>query len=353
MAPRWRTRLLAHLEMMRPYTVFHAGMVALAGAVVATGGRARPRTLALVAGATTLGWIAGLYAGDYYDREIDAIGKPYRPVPSGRVAPREALASMCAYIALGYLCALALSVAHLCLAVGTTVMGIAYARTFKEKAILGNFDRGLLGAFAVLFGALPRRRGPAFASPGDDLAPGPAPEGVIGALGPDSRLPAVLALALLIFFHDASTNLVGAIRDVEGDRAAGCPTVPVVYGLSRAVAIACTLALCSLALSLLLFWRLLPRRTYALLLYAAAAALALSVYCRLWTRRHAMTRPLALEAHKALVVERLLLGSAVAGTSLPARTTLPLLATAIAVTTGAQAALRNRYEYDPDSRHEA
>ncbi|HEX6123076.1 MAG TPA: UbiA family prenyltransferase, partial [Ktedonobacterales bacterium] len=199
-----RAKLLAHLEMMRPYTMFHSGLVALAGAELASVGAVSLWRALLAALVTMCGWEAGLYAGDYYDREIDARSKPDRPVPSGRVSPREAFLTMIALIVVGYACALALGWANLALAVVTTALGIAYSKTFKSRAILGNFDRGVLGICAVFFGAL---------------------------AGGTIWQASVLLLAAVVFFHDSATNLVGAIRDIEGDRAAGCPTVPVVYGL--------------------------------------------------------------------------------------------------------------------------
>ena len=61
---------------------------------------------------------------------------------------------MLALIVAGYVAALALGVANLALAVLTTALGIAYSKTFKGHAILGNFDRGVLGVCAVVFGAL-------------------------------------------------------------------------------------------------------------------------------------------------------------------------------------------------------
>src|SRR3989442_12907342 len=203
---KWRTKALAHLEMARPYTMFHAGLVAIAGADVASGGHVAVWRTTLAALVTMCGWEAGLYAGDYYDREIDARSKPARPVPSGRVSAREAFLTMVGLIGAGYVCAVALGAANLALAVVTTALGIAYAKTFKGRALLGNFDRGVLGVCATLFGAL---------------------------AGGSLLQPAVLVLAALVFCHDSATNLVGAMRDDDGDRAAGCHTVPAASGAAR------------------------------------------------------------------------------------------------------------------------
>lgn len=313
---RWERKALAHLEMTRPYTVFHAGLVTVAAAEIASGGRAALWRVGLAAVVTMCGWVAGLYAGDYYDRAIDAQSKPYRPVPSGRVTPREALLTMAGLILAGYVGALVLGPANLALAVVTTVLGIAYSKTFKDKAFLGNFDRGVLGVCAVLFGAL---------------------------AGGQLFSWAVLALAGVVCFHDASTNLVGAIRDVDGDGAAGCHTVPVVYGTRRAVDIACALALAWMACAAASLVILRPG-PLSLALFAAALALDVGVYGGLLAARAHVTRPAALRAHKFLVVERLLLMTGYIAVFAAPAAALGLLAATFAATVASQALLRDRHE---------
>ena len=311
-----REKALAHLEMTRPYTMFHSGMAAIAGIEIASHGQAAGWRVALAALVTICGWEAGLYAGDYYDREIDARSKPDRAIPSGRVSPREAFATMIGLIAAGYLCALALGPANLALAVFTTILGIAYSKTFKSKAILGNFDRGVLGVCAVTFGALA----------GGSLAQ-----------------VSVVSLALVVFFHDSSTNLVGAIRDIEGDRAAGCRTAPVVYGLATAVDIVVSLVVCWVAAGIVLAVLVRPG-PLSLALLICALSLAVAIYAPMWSARRHLKRSQALLAHKALVVERLLLMSGWIAVYAPAALALGLLAGTLALTLASQALLRDRYE---------
>lgn len=316
MLNRTRRLFAAHLEMMRPYTMFHSGLVAVAGALVSASGHVAPWRVVLAALVTMCGWEAGLYAGDYYDRELDAHSKPDRPVPSGRVSPRVAFNMMVGLIALGYACAALLGWANLALAVATTVLGIAYSKAFKARAFLGNLDRGVLGVCAVLFGAF--------------------------AAGHVERLP-ILALATLVFFHDSATNLIGAMRDVEGDRADGCPTVPVVYGLTRAVELACALALAWVAAALALGVLVHPG-ALALGLFALALAIDLGVYVPMLRAPGAVTRTRALRAHKYLVAERLVLSSAVITVYAPAVIGLGLLAFTLVASVATQLALRDRYE---------
>lgn len=313
---RWTQKSLAHLEMTRPYTLFHSGLLAIAGAVVASEGHVAVWRAALAALVTICGWEAGLYAGDYYDRRLDAISKPSRPIPSGRVSPREAFTTMLALIAVGYLASLALGWANLALAIATTALGIAYSKTFKSHALMGNFDRGVLGVCAVAFGALAAGWGP--------LAP-------------------LLALAALAFFHDSATNLVGAIRDVDGDRAAGYRTVPVVYGVARSARIATALATLA-ALSCGVLFALLRPGALAWALFIIALALDARIYGALLRRGDRLTRPEALGAHKWLVGERLTLVSAVIAARAPAPLAIALLVGALGATYGAQAVLRDRYE---------
>lgn len=311
-----RRKALAHLEMTRPYTMFHSGLLAIAGAELASAGHIGVWRAVLAALVTMCGWEAGLYAGDYYDRHLDAVAKPARAIPSGRVSAREAFLTMIGLILAGYICALILGPANLGLAILTTVLGIAYSKSFKDRAILGNFDRGILGICAVLFGAL---------------------------AGGSILVPSVLLLAALVFFHDSATNLVGAIRDIEGDRAAGYHTVPTVYGLTLAVDIACGLALTWVVLGSILMGMLHPS-ALALALFAAAVALAAYIYIPLWLTRATFSRQRSLAAHKYLIAERLILLSAFIAVYAPAAAALGILIATLIASLGFQALLRDRYE---------
>lgn len=310
------TKAFAHLEMTRPYTAFYSCLLAVAGCELAAQGHVSAWRTALAALVTVCGWEAGLYAGDYYDRAIDAQSKPARPVPSGRVSAREAFLTMVGLIVAGYAGALVLSPANLLLAIGTTVLGIAYSKTFKSRALLGNFDRGLLGACAVLFGALA----------GGNIASGPA-----------------LLLALLALCHDTATNLVGAMRDVDGDRLANCPTVPVVYGMTRSVQIVTLFALAATAIGCVIMAIIRPNGL-SLGLFVLAVLIALGVYGSLWVVGTRVTRPHALSAHKYLVVERLVLMSAFIAAYAPAPAALGLLVATELASVGSQILLRDRGE---------
>ncbi|MFE7748805.1 SCO3242 family prenyltransferase [Streptomyces sp. NPDC057428] len=88
--PHNRGRLRAWAELLRVSALFSVPGDALAGAAAV----GRPgRGTALAIGASLCLYEAGMTLNDWADREEDALDRPHRPIPSGRVAPGAALAA--------------------------------------------------------------------------------------------------------------------------------------------------------------------------------------------------------------------------------------------------------------------
>jgi 4-hydroxybenzoate polyprenyltransferase len=323
-------KALAYLEMARPYTLFHAGTLALAAALVASEGHLSAPRAALIWLTPTVGWLAGLVTSDYHDRHLDRLEKPHRPIPSGRVGEREAFRLMIGLIAAGFVGALLLGWRTFLLAWVVMALGIAYAGTFKAKGLLGHGDRGALAALTVVFGSLAATGG----------------------------VPArVWPLVALFFLHDSATNLLGAIRDLAGDRAAGYATIPVRYGVAVAVRIAGLLtgawAAIALAYAVLLPLPPVSVGLIALALGLDGLALAQAAGARAAGPGAAVgqataERVAALGAHKVLVLERLVLSAAFIAAVVPPPRALGLLAALALATWWAQVRLRDRYEFLPE-----
>ncbi|MEU3795453.1 SCO3242 family prenyltransferase [Streptomyces fructofermentans] len=81
----------AWAELLRLPALFTVPGDALAGAA-AVGARPDSRTLLAVASSLCL-YEAGMALNDWADRAEDAVDRPHRPLPSGRVAPNAALAA--------------------------------------------------------------------------------------------------------------------------------------------------------------------------------------------------------------------------------------------------------------------
>ncbi|WP_435850836.1 SCO3242 family prenyltransferase [Streptomyces tibetensis] len=92
-APRAHTgrspRSRAWAELLRLPALFSVPGDALAG-TAATGAPANSRTLLAIASSLCL-YEAGMALNDWADRHIDAVERPHRPLPSGRIRPAAAL----------------------------------------------------------------------------------------------------------------------------------------------------------------------------------------------------------------------------------------------------------------------
>jgi 4-hydroxybenzoate polyprenyltransferase/geranylgeranylglycerol-phosphate geranylgeranyltransferase len=314
--------LRAHLETWRPYTLAYPGLVSLAGAAADTGGVTTAGVLAAWL-CSTLGWLGGHYLGDYFDRDLDAIGKPQRPIPSGRLAPGTARA--CGLGAMLAAAAVAIAVKWpVVVGVALALAGIvAYSRLLKGRGILGNAVRGLLTALAVLFGA--------------------------AVAAPTGQTPSwhVLPVALAFLSHDTASNIVGTLRDVDADRAGGYRTLPVVRGLGTATRVASLLYVVALAVAVSYVLGAENAAACAVLAVVAAVIGALAFLPLL--RTASLAARLALRSHEVLVAERLVLAAAVIAGGWGALPALALLLPALTVSVLTQRHMRARHEFPPGS----
>ncbi|MEV6516376.1 UbiA family prenyltransferase [Micromonospora chalcea] len=317
--------LRAHVETWRPYTLWYVGLVGLAGAAVA-GGPHHPWVLLSAWAAPTAGWLGGHYLGDYFDRHLDAGSKPHRPIPSSRLGAGTALWCGCAWFAL-------LGVLAVLGGWGTTLAAllagcgiVAYSRWFKARGIAGNLVRGALGAVALVYGA---------------LAAGLAPDRA-------SAAPVLLALVVAFWSHDAMSNLVGALRDIDGDRAGGYRTLPVGRGVPfavRTVLVLYAVAIAAAVAAGLLAGR--GARTAYLVTVLVVLLTGVVALAPLVRRRPGMPVVVALRAHSVLVVERVALASAAVGLGLGFAVQLALALPMVVLTWVAQRAMRARHELGP------
>lgn len=95
---RWGGRR-AWAELLRLSALFSVPGDALAG-TAAAGARPGARTL-LAIGSSLCLYEAGMALNDWADRDIDAVERPHRPLPSGRIRPSAALTAACAFTAAG------------------------------------------------------------------------------------------------------------------------------------------------------------------------------------------------------------------------------------------------------------
>jgi chlorophyll synthase len=229
-----RPALSAVAELLKPITSFPP-MWAFACGVVASGVALQGRWPLVVTGIVLAGPLVcatSQAVNDWFDRHVDAINEPQRPIPSGRMPGRWGL-----YIAIGWT-ALSLAVATLLgpWGFGAAAIGLALAWAYsapplrlKANGWWGNAACGLC------------YEGLAWATGAAVMAGGQMPA------------PQSLALAGLYSAGAHGIMTLNDFKAVEGDRLMGIGSLPVRLGVRGAARAACwIMALPQLGVVLLL-----------------------------------------------------------------------------------------------------
>ena len=217
--PRQVLRPRVVLELLKPITWFPPMWAFMCGAV--SSGAGLEGRLWFVAGGVLLAGplVCGTSqaVNDWFDRHVDAINEPHRPIPSGRIPGRWGL-----YIAI---------IASLISA------GVAW--------LLGPlvFVAGLVGlAFAWAYSAPPLRfKANGFIGP---LVCGLTYEGLswfTGAAVMLGAMPSVYVVSVLIMYSLGAHGIMvlNDFKAVEGDRQTGLTSLPVTMGVTDAARLAC------------------------------------------------------------------------------------------------------------------
>jgi chlorophyll synthase len=210
----------AVLELLKPITWF-APMWAFGCGIVSVGVPAG-RWPFLIAGVALCGPLVcgtSQAVNDWFDRHVDAINEPGRPIPSGRIPGRMGLG-----IALGWT-VLSLIVAWLlgAWAFGATLVGLALAWAYSAPPIRLK-QNGWWGnaACGACYEGLPWITGAA----------------LMGGGIPD---PKIFALAGLYSFGAHGIMTLNDFKSVEGDRRTGIASLPAEFGVDAAAALACVM----------------------------------------------------------------------------------------------------------------
>jgi geranylgeranylglycerol-phosphate geranylgeranyltransferase len=198
-----------YFELLRPVNSVAAAVLTLIGGFVAAGVAANPGHLGAAVLATGLATGGGNAINDYFDREIDRINNPDRPIPRGDVHPKGALIWSIGLFAVAMVLAITLPTVAILIAILNFLGLISYTTLFKGRPGAGNALVAYLGGSTFLFGA---------------AAVGHVWDGAV-----------LFVLAALSTF---AREVIKDIEDVVGDRAEGLSTLPIALGTGPAYWIA-------------------------------------------------------------------------------------------------------------------
>ena len=205
--PLDRARTVA--ELARADLVLGAGLFVVAGEILALGQLP-------AAGTALLGFLAGLFvsgsaniSNDYFDREVDRVNRPDRPLPSGRVSVAELWALFVAFAVTGLASAALLGPAVLALAAAVWGVALLYNVRLKEAGLLGNLAVAFYVSMTVVLGGLAA--------------------GAVNGL--------VVTFAALAFLFDLGEEIASDAMDVEGDSIRSSRSIAATVGRAKALRI--------------------------------------------------------------------------------------------------------------------
>ncbi len=188
----------AYLEILRPFNALMA-VVAIF-------------LMAIISGNFTLGvFIAGAVVfiitgagnsiNDYFDYKIDAINKPERPIPSGRIPRRTAGIYSSSLFIVGIILAFAINTLLGIIALLSSLTMIWYAYNLKRMLMVGNLTISFLTGLCFVFGGI-----------------------VV------HQILLSIYLGFFAFLMTMAREIVKDMEDVKGDQAEGASTLPIRYG---------------------------------------------------------------------------------------------------------------------------
>ena len=201
------------IRLMRPINCAMMGFAVFVGVVLAHPQFSNFDWLGILYGFLT-GFMltaASMTINDYYDRAIDAINEPARPIPSGSVSTREALAFVFFISVVGFVFAYLTSVLCLVVAAISWFVVVTYVTVGKRSGLPGNFLVSTCVAIPFIYGSI---------------------------IALSQVALNVLLFTLMAFLSNTGREITKGIVDVKGDKAEGIKTLAVRYGEKNAAVVA-------------------------------------------------------------------------------------------------------------------
>lgn len=188
----------AYLEILRPFNAMMAVVTIILMAVI-SGQFTFNVFLAGIVVFIATG--AGNAINDYFDHKIDAINRPDRPIPSGRIPLKTAgiysILLFAAAIIIGFI----IGVLPGLIVISSSLLMIYYAYSLKTKCLIGNLSISFLTGLSFVFG------------------------GVVV-----NEIIISVYLGFFAFLMTMAREIVKDMEDMEGDKIEGASTLPIVHG---------------------------------------------------------------------------------------------------------------------------
>ena len=218
--------LRASISIVRPINCAMIGLAVVVGYFVSKPGAFSPATI-------VLGFVTGfaicafsMVVNDYYDIEVDKVNQPTRPLPSGQVSKKGAVAIALIMLVVGFTAtALLLDVLAVLIVALYSLLAWLYDFRAKKYGLAGNLIVASSLAIPFIYGGV-----------------------ISGGRVLDSLL---LFMASTSFLAGVGREVVKAMADVPGDQKRGVRSYASVHGLKAAAVVGALFFLGAVVASLL------------------------------------------------------------------------------------------------------
>ncbi|UTB33459.1 MAG: UbiA family prenyltransferase [Methanobacterium sp. ERen5] len=212
----------AYLEILRPFNAL-MGVVAVLLVALISGNFTMAVIVACIIVFIFTG--AGNAINDYFDHKIDAINKPERPIPSGRIALKTALIYSVSLFVLSSIMAFIIGIIPGMIVVLSAILMYLYAKRLKTSCLVGNLSIAFLTGLCFVFGGV-----------------------VLNAV------ELSIILGVYAFLMTMAREIVKDMEDVEGDSVEGASTFPIKYGMRKSSIVAAAFMLIASLTSPILYF---------------------------------------------------------------------------------------------------
>lgn len=254
-----------YIEILRPG---NALMGAISIILVAIIDKTISIPVILAMAAVFLETAAGNVINDYFDYKIDLINKPERPIPSGRITLKSAKNYGYFLFLAGTLCGFLISymtnnwIPFIIVLIADVTLYL-YAYKLKATPLIGNLAVGLMTGLGFVFGGF--------------------------TINNPSIIMTSVFLGFFAFVMTTAREIIKDIEDIEGDKADGAKTLPIMIGAKIPAIISAILIVADSVLCPLLYFYHVFGVYYLIII---AIAVALFLYCAVIILKSQDERPL-------------------------------------------------------------
>ncbi len=143
-----------YLKIIRPFNCVMGALAVVLVAIIVNGLNLIDYSQEVILGMAVvfLSMAGGNVLNDYYDRDVDLINHPNRPIPSGEISPKNAVVYGTVLFSIALFLALLINPCALAIAAYAQIIMLLYESSLKKEGFVGNVAISILVGMIFIFG---------------------------------------------------------------------------------------------------------------------------------------------------------------------------------------------------------